>query len=200
VYSSLIGNYEGCSVTTMGRLTRTSLRCSICRACSTTPTDVCLTIVHTSSSSTAATGPLGSFSLAETSTCSPAFRLLGSHPVYGNNEQFVVQRGTAIVPTVTANDPNFPNIVNSIGSARTPTTMNLDLGLHYPIKFGEKRELRLTGDWFNVFNSQRALTLDQTYQINSGATGVPPVLNPFYGAAVLVQAPSAFRFGAKFTF
>ena len=78
--------------------------------------------------------------------------------------------------------------------------MNLDLGAYYPIKLGEKRELRLTGDWFNVFNSQRAVTLDQTFQINSGASGVDPILNPFYGAAVLVQAPSSFRFGAKFTF
>jgi hypothetical protein len=58
----------------------------------------------------------------------------------------------------------------------------------------------LSGDFFNVFNQQKAITLDQTYSINSGASGVPPVLNPFYGAALLVQAPSAFRFGAKFTF
>jgi hypothetical protein len=79
-------------------------------------------------------------------------------------------------------------------------TSNLDLGFAYPIKMGEKRELRLTGDWFNVFNSQRAVTLDQTFTVNSNVTGVPPVANPFYGAAVLVQAPSAFRFGAKFTF
>jgi hypothetical protein len=128
------------------------------------------------------------------------FNQLGPHPVYGNNEQFVVQRGTAVVPSVTANNPAFPNVVNSIGSSRTPVTMNLDLGVYYPITFGEKRELRLSGDWFNVFNSQRAITLDQTFQINSGATGVAPVLNPFYGAGVLVQAPSAFRFGAKFTF
>jgi hypothetical protein len=78
--------------------------------------------------------------------------------------------------------------------------MNLDLGVYYPIKLGEKRELRLTGDWFNVFNSQRALTLDQTYSINSGVAGVAPVLNPFYGSALLIQAPSAFRFGAKFSF
>jgi len=64
----------------------------------------------------------------------------------------------------------------------------------------------LTGDWFNVFNSQRAVTLDQTFSINSGVgsaaagTLVPPVPNPFWGSALLVQAPSAFRFGAKFTF
>jgi hypothetical protein len=128
------------------------------------------------------------------------FNQLIPHPVYGNNEGFAVTRGTAIVPTVTATQAGFPNVVDSIGASRTPTTMNLDLGLYFPIKLGEKRELRLTGDWFNVFNSQRAVTLDQTYSLNSGVTGVPPVLNPFYGAALLVQAPSSFRFGAKFTF
>ena len=128
------------------------------------------------------------------------FNQLIPHPVYGNNEGFAVQRGTAIVPTVSATQAGFPNIVQSIGTSRTPTTMNLDLGVYYPIKIGEKRELRLTGDWFNVFNSQRAVTLDQTYSVNSGVALVPPVLNPFYGSALLVQAPSSFRFGAKFTF
>jgi outer membrane receptor protein involved in Fe transport len=128
------------------------------------------------------------------------FNQLIPHPVYGNNEGFAVQRGTAIVPAVTATMPGFPNKVESVGSSRTPTTMNLDLGFYYPIHFGEKKELRFTGDWFNVFNAQRAVTLDQTYSINSGVTGVPPVLNPFWGSAVLVQAPSAFRFGAKFSF
>jgi outer membrane receptor protein involved in Fe transport len=128
------------------------------------------------------------------------FNQLIPHPIYGNNEGFFVQRGTAIVPTVSASEPGFPNIVESIGSNRSPTTMNLDLGVYYPIKVGEGKELRLTGDWFNVFNSQRAVTLDQTFSINSGVTGVPAVVNPFWGSALLVQAPSAFRFGAKFTF
>jgi hypothetical protein len=128
------------------------------------------------------------------------FNQLFPHPVYGNNEGFAVPRGTAIVPLVTATQAGFPNVVNSVGSSRTPTTTNLDLGFYYPIKLGETRELRFTGDWFNVFNSQRAVTLDQTFSLNSGVTGVAPVLNPFYGAAVLVQSPSAFRFGAKFTF
>jgi outer membrane receptor protein involved in Fe transport len=128
------------------------------------------------------------------------FNQLIPHPVYGNNEGFQVQRGTAIVPTVTATQPGFPNVVQGIGSQRTPTTMNLDLGAYYPIQFGEKRELRLSADWFNVFNSQRAVTLDQTFSLNSGVTGVAPVLNPFFGSALLVQPPSAFRLGAKFTF
>jgi len=128
------------------------------------------------------------------------FNQLIPHPIYGNNEGFAVQRGTAIVPTVSAVQAGFPNTVESIGSNRTPTTMNLDLGVYYPIRVGEGKELRLTGDWFNVFNAQRAVTLDQTFTINSGVTGVPAVPNPFYGSALLVQAPSAFRFGAKFTF
>ncbi len=128
------------------------------------------------------------------------FNKLIPHPIYGNNEGFGVQRGTAIVPTVSATDPGFPNTVESIGSNRTPTTMNLDLGVYYPIKVGEGKELRLTGDWFNVFNSQRAVTLDNTFSINSGVALVPAVPNPFYGSALLIQAPSAFRFGAKFTF
>jgi hypothetical protein len=128
------------------------------------------------------------------------FNQLIPHPIYGNNEGFAVQRGTAIIPAVTATQAGFPNTVDSIGSSRTPSTMNLDIGVYYPIKLGEKKELRLSGDFFNVFNQQKAITLDQTYSINSGSSGVAPVLNPFYGAALLVQAPSAFRFGAKFTF
>jgi hypothetical protein len=128
------------------------------------------------------------------------FNQLIPHPIYGNNEGFAVQRGTAIIPTVSATQAGFPNVVESIGSNRTPTTMNLDLGVYYPIRVGEGKELRLTGDWFNAFNSQRAVTLDQTFSINSGVTGVPAVANPFFGSALLVQAPSAFRFGAKFTF
>jgi len=128
------------------------------------------------------------------------FNQLIPHAVYGDNEGFAVQRGTAIVPTVTATQPGFPNTVDSIGSSRTPTTMNLDLGFYYPIKVGEGKEIRISGDWFNVFNSQRAVTLDNTFSLNSGIAGVSAIPNPFWGAAVLVQPPSAFRLGAKFSF
>jgi hypothetical protein len=128
------------------------------------------------------------------------FNQLIPHPIYGNNEGFQVQRGTAIIPAVTANDPGFPNFVNRTGSNRSPAIYNLDLGVYYPIKLGENMDLRLTADWFNVFNMQRAVTLDQTFSINSGVAGVAPVPNIFWGSALLVQAPSAWRFGAKFTF
>ena len=112
------------------------------------------------------------------------FNQLIPHPIYGNNEGFGVIRGTAIIPTVSANDPGFPNVVDSIGTTRSPTTMNLDLGVYYPIRVGEGKELRLTGDWFNVFNSQRAVTLDQTFSINSGVAGVPASGQSFLGIGV----------------
>ncbi|HEX8499929.1 MAG TPA: TonB-dependent receptor [Pyrinomonadaceae bacterium] len=119
---------------------------------------------------------------------------------YGNNEGFGVPRGTAIVPSVTASDPNFPNRVDSIGSNRTPTTWNLDLGAYYPINFGEDKQLRFQLDWFNVFNNQRAIRLDETFTITSGVTGVADVPNPFYGSGTIFQFPSALRLGVKFSF
>ena len=128
------------------------------------------------------------------------FNMLVPHPVYGNNEGLGLPRGTAVVQGVMASDPAFPNFVNSIGSTRTPSTTNLDVGVYYPIKLGEKKELRLSCDWFNVFNSQRAVTLDQTFAIDNGVSGIPAVVNPFWGAALQVQSPSTFRFGVKFTF
>jgi outer membrane receptor protein involved in Fe transport len=133
------------------------------------------------------------------------FNALIPHDVYGNNEGFGVPRGTAVVPTVTASQPGFPNVVDSIGSNRTPTTFNLDMNAYYPIAFGEKRELRLQVDWFNVFNSQRAIRLDETQSINSGIAGVANIPanrfeNPFYGAGTIFQFPSSLRLGVKFQF
>ncbi|MGQ0760928.1 MAG: TonB-dependent receptor [Acidobacteriota bacterium] len=114
------------------------------------------------------------------------FNQLIPHFLYGDNEGFGVQRGTAINPFT--------------GSNRTPTTYNLDLGAYYPISVGEDKELRLSADWFNVFNTQRAIRQDETFQINSGAPGIAPVPNPFYGRGTIFQFPSALRLGVKFTF
>jgi len=133
------------------------------------------------------------------------FNALTPHEVYGNNEGFGVPRGTAVVPTVNANIPGFPNRVDSIGGTRTPTTYNLDLNAYYPIQFGENRQLRFQVDWFNVFNNQRAIRLDETFSINSGIPGVANVpanqfRNPFYGAGTIFQFPSSLRLGIKFQF
>jgi hypothetical protein len=120
--------------------------------------------------------------------------------VYGNNEGFAVQRGTAIVPLVPVQDSAFPNIVDSVGNDRTPWTYNLDIGAYYPIQFGENRQLRFQADWFNVTNQQRAITLDQTFRINSGIAGVAPLENPFFGSGLIFQFPSSLRLGVKFQF
>jgi hypothetical protein len=129
------------------------------------------------------------------------FDQLIPHPIYGNNEGFAVQRGTAIVPDnsglgVRGNGGKE----SAIGSMRTPTTWNFDLGAYYPISVGEGKQLRLQVDWFNVFNQQEAVRLDTTHTINSGASGVPPVPNPFYGTGTIFQFPSNLRFGVKFQF
>jgi outer membrane receptor protein involved in Fe transport len=114
------------------------------------------------------------------------FDQLIPHPVYGNNEGFAVPRGTAINPIT--------------GSNRTPTTWNLDFGAYYPIQLGENRQLRLQLDWFNLTNNQKAVRQDTTFQINSGASGIPPVNNPFFGTGTIFQFPSALRLGVKFQF
>jgi outer membrane receptor protein involved in Fe transport len=114
------------------------------------------------------------------------FNQLVPHPVYGDNEGFGVPRGTAVNPIT--------------GSTRTPTTFNVDFGAYYPITFSEEKELRITFDWFNMFNNQKAIRQDETYQINSGAPGVAPPLNPFWGTGTIFQFPSAIRLGVKFRF
>ncbi len=127
------------------------------------------------------------------------FNQLIPHFLYGNNEGFAVPRGTAIVPDNSEVNGNG-GVSSAIGTNRTPTTWNLDLGVYYPIRFSENMQLKLTADWFNVTNTQRAITLDQTYQITSGVAGVAPVTNPFWGTGAIFQYPSAVRLGAKFSF
>jgi len=116
------------------------------------------------------------------------FNALIPHPVYGDNEGFLVPRGTALNPIT--------------GKSRTPTTFQLDLGAYYPIQMGENRELRFQADWFNVTNAQRAVRQDETFRINSGISGAQgiPFFNPFYGTGTVFQFPSALRLGVKFSF
>ena len=123
------------------------------------------------------------------------------HPVYGNNEGFNVPRGTAVVPdpTATAGANSTGGMTSAIGSTRTPTTWNLDMGAYYPIQIGERRQLRFQLDWFNVFNNQRAVRLDETFSLTTGIAGVN-VTNPFYGTGTIFQFPSSLRLGVKFQF
>ena len=108
--------------------------------------------------------------------------------IYGNNEGFLVPRGTAINPVT--------------GKDRSPTTYNLDLNAYYPIQFGENRQLRFQVDWFNVLNGQRPVVEDITLRINSGISGANGIqfFNPFYGEGLVFQFPSSLRLGVKFQF
>lgn len=116
------------------------------------------------------------------------FNALIPHPIYGNDEGFEVPRGTAINPFT--------------GRNRTPTTYNLDLGANYQIKLAEGRQLRIQVDWFNVFNSQRAVRQDETVRVGSNIPGVDSIQfpNPFYGQGTIFQFPSTLRLGIKFQF
>ena len=107
-------------------------------------------------------------------------------------------RGTAIIPDRLRSTGTRHLECHRLKSK--PTTWNLDLGFYYPIKFSESKELRFTADWFNVTNTQRAVTLDQTFLITTSVAGAPNVPNPFYGAGTIFQYPSALRLGAKFSF
>jgi len=116
------------------------------------------------------------------------FNALIPHPSYGDNQGFEVPRGTAINPLT--------------GRNRTPATFNLDLGAAYPIMLGEGRQLRIQFDWFNVFNSQRAIRQNETLRTNSGIPGAGFIQfpNPFYGQGTIFQYPSSLRLGIKFQF
>jgi outer membrane receptor protein involved in Fe transport len=127
------------------------------------------------------------------------FNQLTPHPVYGNNEGFGVIRGTAIIPDLSSINGSG-GVTSAVGTSRTPTTWNLDLGAYFPVKLSESMSLRFTADWFNVTNTQRAVTLDNTFEITTGSPGAPNVPNPFYGSGTVFQYPSALRLGAKFSF
>ncbi|HEY0323243.1 MAG TPA: TonB-dependent receptor [Pyrinomonadaceae bacterium] len=121
------------------------------------------------------------------------FNALIPHPVYGNNEGFAVPRGTALFPANAAGGIQA-------NTTRSPFTWQVDLGGYYPINIGENKQLRFTVDWFNVFNNQKALVVDQTFSLGTGLAGVPDVPNPFYGTGTVYQFPSTLRLGAKFSF
>jgi outer membrane receptor protein involved in Fe transport len=115
------------------------------------------------------------------------------HFAYGNNEGFAVPRGTAVAPADA--DGGIRG-----GQTRTPRLWALDMGAYYPLRLGERRQLSLQANWFNVFNSQRAIKQDETFLINSSIFGVPPIPNPFYGTGTIFQYPSSLRLGVKLQF
>ncbi len=119
---------------------------------------------------------------------------LGAHPIYGRSERFVTPRG-------------------SFG--RTPDIYNLDLHFEYPIKTGNRGELKLIADIFNITDQQEPASVDQEWTFarltattdpnecggpGTGPGTACPAGNPDFGSALDFQRPQTFRFGVKYSF
>jgi hypothetical protein len=123
---------------------------------------------------------------------------LGSHPLYGADEVFVLPRGSG---------------------DRLPWIYDVDLHLGYAFKLSSSSTLSITTDIFNLFNFQAVTARDERYTAsdvqpiaggnrgslaglrNSDGTAFDPnQKNPNFGHAIAYQAPRTFRFGIRLTF
>jgi outer membrane receptor protein involved in Fe transport len=119
---------------------------------------------------------------------------LGAHDIYGNNERFVVPRGSA---------------------GRTDDVWSIDSHIEYPVSFGDAVDLRLIADVFNITDESKASTVDQTWTFqrlrattNPNECGGPgtgagtscPNGNPLWGTPTAYQTPRTIRLGLKASF
>lgn len=132
---------------------------------------------------------------------------LGSHPIYGTDEVFILPRGSA---------------------GRNDWIHNFDLRVGYSIKLSKESTASITMDIFNLFGFQGVTSRDQSYtftdvlpiadgstsDLPNEKTGTPGKLthtdgtafdvkkekNPNFGNPTSYQDPRQFRFGAKVTF
>jgi hypothetical protein len=123
---------------------------------------------------------------------------LGSHPIYGLDEVFLLPRG--------AGD-------------RLPWTFDVDLHLGYAFRLANTSSLIATVDVFNLFDFQAATAVDQRYtaadvqpvangtlggldglKTSTGGLLDPSQKNPNFGRPTQYQRPRTFRFGVRFTF
>ena len=123
---------------------------------------------------------------------------LGSHPIYGPGEVYILPRGSG---------------------ARLPWVHAVDLRFGARLALGRASSILLTIDAFNVFNSQAAVARDQRFTLDSvrpieggttadlarlqtsdGALFDPHHKNPSFGQPIAYQPPRAFRFGITTAF
>ena len=134
---------------------------------------------------------------------------LGSHPIYGSDEVYILPRGAA---------------------GRGDWIHNVDVRIGYSIRLGKQSQLGVSLDIFNLFNFQGATLRDPRYTsadvlpvVDGKTTDLPEKLgdgtekpgkvkkadgsllkaserNPNYGNPTQFQDPRQFRFGAKVTF
>lgn len=125
---------------------------------------------------------------------------LGSHPLYGPGEVFILPRG---------------------GGERTPWVHGVDAHVGYAFTLAKDSQLMVTLDVFNAFNFQQAIAVDEAYTYadvkpcaaddeasavegcltyQDGSPFNPKDKNPNFGNPTRYQTPRAFRFGARVTF
>ncbi|HSO40983.1 MAG TPA: TonB-dependent receptor, partial [Labilithrix sp.] len=123
---------------------------------------------------------------------------LGSHPIYGADEIFILPRGEG---------------------NRLPWTYSLDTSLGYTVKVGETQSVTMSVDIFNLLNFQELTARDERYtssDVNAivggktsdlgklrgidGALIQKKEINPNFSNPTSYQAPRQFRFGLRGTF
>jgi len=93
---------------------------------------------------------------------------------------------------------------------RVQSTYDADVHLGYPLQLGPVTLTFLT-DFFNIFNTQRIIAVDQRYNLSEFSDpnyicGSQPgsadegKCNPTYGQAIARTLPFSVRFGAKLGF
>lgn len=119
---------------------------------------------------------------------------LGSHPIYGSDEVFLLPRGSG---------------------DRLPWTASIDLNFGYEVQVTESFKLGITVEVFNLFNFQGVTgrsdryTNDDVNPILNGTKadletltnldGDPAEVNPNFGKVTSYQRPRTFRFGIRGT-
>jgi outer membrane receptor protein involved in Fe transport len=85
---------------------------------------------------------------------------------------------------------------------RTPAITRIDLHVAYSRRLGEQCRGSVILDVFNLMNQQKAITVDQSYRLNTGVFEVLELspVNPLYGLGTFYQYPLAVRIGLKLHF
>jgi hypothetical protein len=102
----------------------------------------------------------------------------GYSDAYGRYEFFLTERG---------------------GEGRTPSLYEMDLHLGYPIPIGPV-SVNAMLDVFNLFNTQRAVLLDERYSFQESDNFAPAPANPGYLQPVLRTPPTTVRLGVRVSF
>lgn len=121
--------------------------------------------------------------------------VLGSHPLYGPDETFVLPRGSG---------------------GRLPWVTELDIHLAYTVNITADYRLEVLTDVFNALNQKAVTAVDENFTyddvlpiVNGNyrdirnlktVAGAPAAPNPNYGQPIAYQRPLSVRLGARMSF